>query len=69
MALSVNGKRCEWAAMELCDRLHTLLVADNEQVGNQQRARWHLERRDQRRRELDAAASAFCGRPVTGYGP
>lgn len=65
--LSENGKRCEWAAFELLDQLHTLLATDNLRAGDARRGNWHLRRRDDRRRWLDAAASAFCGRAVTGY--
>ena len=67
--LADQGKRCEWAAFELRDQLHTLLAADNARAGDMQRASWHLERRDADRLALDAAASAFCGRPISGYGP
>lgn len=69
LSTSSGGKRDPWGAFELRDRLHTLLASDNDRAGDAIRARWHRDRRDDMRRALDYAASVYCGRPVTGYGP
>ena len=60
-------QRDEWVQMQLIDDMRTLLAGDNRRAGDARRADWHTQRRDQFRREIDAAASIFCGRPVTGY--
>lgn len=62
-----HAVRDEWAQMALIDRMHTLLADDCRRAEDHARARWHIETRDNFRRQLDAAASAFCGRPVTGH--
>lgn len=62
-----QAARDEWAQMALIDRMHTLLAADAKQAGDKARAIFHIERRDLRRRQIEEAASSFCGRPVTGY--
>jgi hypothetical protein len=59
--------RDEWAQMALIDRMHTLLADDCRHAEDYARARWHIETRDKFRRQVDAAASIFCGRQVTGY--
>lgn len=53
--------------MQVRDDLHTLLAGDGWRMGDDRFARWHIQRRDEVRRQMDEAASAFCGRPVTGY--
>lgn len=67
MNLSRDGRRCEWRVMEAVDRLHTLLADDCRRAGDRRRAEWHINRRNYLRRQVDAAASIFCRRPVTGY--
>lgn len=60
-------QRDEWVQMALVDRMHTLLAEDNLSAGDKKRADWHIRTRDEFRHQLDAAASIFCKRPVTGY--
>ncbi|MGL6224485.1 MAG: hypothetical protein ACRC6L_12980 [Steroidobacteraceae bacterium] len=68
MNLSRDGKRCPWRAMEAVDRLHTMLADDCDRAGDKARAEWHRQQRDDQRHAVDAFCSAWCGRPVTGYG-
>jgi hypothetical protein len=53
--------------MATVDRIQTLLIADNTRAGDHRRANFHRERRATFRRDLEAAVSIWCGRPVSGY--
>lgn len=63
----MKKRRDEWKQMKIIDDMHTLLASDCMRAGDKARAEWHIATRNHARQQIEAAASLFCGRKVTGY--